>query len=247
MLAPVLFVARSQRRSRRATMVGLALFVGIAGAIALSLIAGARRSSTVVDRFLSAAPRYDLGMFGPALDRTEVRSLPGVTRANPGAYIAMNSVDGQAGPSTGINGLTMDFTLPPDPTIRVLEGRMPDGSDPFQIAVNDVFVQQFARSVGDRVTVRMFSPGQRDDVAKGIYEPAGPTYEFGIAAVVRPSCGRRATSWKPRCDSIALRDTCQRIKCWYPSSFGNNIMASISTSGSSIICNSPTVRQGYQR
>ena len=182
-LTPVWFVTRSQRRTRRATLIGLGLFVGIISALSMSLIAGARRSASVVDRFFSAAPHYDAQVFAPELARSDVLALPGVKRADPDSYIALTYVGSQ--PTLGINGIAMDFNAPANPTIRVLHGRMPDGKDPTQVAVNDFFAQQLAVSVGDRVPVQMFAPDQYDEVQQGIYEPRGPKYELTVAAVVR--------------------------------------------------------------
>ena len=80
-LTPVWFVAWSQRRTRRAALIGLGLFVGIISALSMSLIAGARRSASVVDRFFSAAPHYDAQVSAPELARSDVLALPGVKRA----------------------------------------------------------------------------------------------------------------------------------------------------------------------
>jgi ABC-type lipoprotein release transport system permease subunit len=182
-LTPVWFVARSQGRSRRAAMIGLGLFVGIISAFSIALIAGARRSSSVVDRFFAAAPPYDAQVFAPTLKRSDVLALPGVKRADPSSYIALTLAGSQ--PTQGLNGIAVDFNAPANPTIRVLHGNMPDGKDPAEVAVNDFFAQQLAMSVGDRVRVQMFSPDQYDEVQQGIYEPRGPKFELTISAVVR--------------------------------------------------------------
>ncbi|MEP6659014.1 MAG: FtsX-like permease family protein [Acidimicrobiales bacterium] len=184
-LTPVWFVARTQRRSRRVALIGLGVFVGILSAISIALIAGARRSSSVVDRFSAAATPYDAQVFGSPLPPSEVRALPGVKRADPNSFIATTYVDGSGQPPAGINGRIVDFSAPADPTVRVLRGKLPDGHDPLQVVVNEIFVQQFATSVGERVTVQMFSPDQYDEVQQGIYKPRGPKYELAIAAIVR--------------------------------------------------------------
>lgn len=153
----------------------------------MSFIAGARRSSSVVDRFFAAAPHYDTTVgVGPTVERSAVLSLPGVERADPFFYIATNVVDATGTVIAYIDGFAVDFTSPADPTLRVLKGTLPDGSDPLQTVVNETFARSLHRGIGDRVTVRMFSPEQRDSVEQGIYEPTGPTYEVTIAAIVRP-------------------------------------------------------------
>jgi hypothetical protein len=185
-LAPEAFVARSQRHSRHAALIGLALFVGIAGASSIALIAGARRSSSVVDRFITAAPRYDIGVYSdPGIERSAILTLPGVERADAAGYIAATVVDDSGRVIGPVDGNVTDFTAPADPTLRILDGTLPDGSDPLDIVVNEYFAQNFDVSVGDRVNLKMFAPDQGEAVAQGIYEPAGETYEMTIAAVVR--------------------------------------------------------------
>ena len=49
----------------------------------------------------------------------------------------------------GINGMAVDWSSI-DPTIRVLEGAVPDGTDPFEVVVNEAFVELHDLGVGDR-------------------------------------------------------------------------------------------------
>jgi hypothetical protein len=181
-----MFVARSQRRSRRVVLVGLAVFVGVTGALSLSFIAGARRSSSVVDRFFAAAPHYDATVYSPTLERSAVLQLPGVQRADPSGYLGINLVDASGEVVAGVDGMTADLASIRDPTLRVLKGALPDGGDPSEVAVNEHLAQNFNISIGDTVTIRMFSTEQADEVAQGIYAPAGPTYAMKVAAIVRP-------------------------------------------------------------
>ena len=58
MRGAVRMIARTQGRRRWRAAVALTLFVGLAGGLAIGLIAGARRSSTVVDRFFSRSTSY---------------------------------------------------------------------------------------------------------------------------------------------------------------------------------------------
>jgi hypothetical protein len=54
------FVARSQRSRRLGAHIALVIVVGAAAALAISLIAGARRSTSVVDRFFASGTSYDV-------------------------------------------------------------------------------------------------------------------------------------------------------------------------------------------
>ena len=161
------------------------VLVGVAGSLSLAFIAGARRSSSVVARFFAAAPRYDASVFGPSLDRPMVLSLPGVRRADPSGYVALDVVDSNAA-AIGVDGYTMDFDAPVDAPLRVLQGTMPHRADETKIVVDPVFARRFDAAVGDSITVQMYAPDQNVSVSVGDYQPSGPTYRVTIAAIIRP-------------------------------------------------------------
>lgn len=192
MAGTVGFIARRQARTRWRALVALTVFVGLIGGLSLSLIAGARRSASVVDRYLAATPRYDFGVYLekshdqslPTLTQADVQAIPGVVRAVPSTYVALTGVDGNGRETGGINGVTVDWKHA-DPTVRIVDGDVPDGADERDVAVNQDFVKQFGLSTGDTVTARMFGPGQFDAVQSGVYEPNGPEFRFRIRGVFR--------------------------------------------------------------
>jgi ABC-type lipoprotein release transport system permease subunit len=177
-------VARSQLRRRRRAVILLTLFVGVLGGLAISLVAGARRSSTVVDRYFAAAIPYDLQLNAPSLTREDVRAIPGVVRADTDAYIGAVRLLPDGRVDDGVNAIALDFATI-DPTIEVLDGVAPDGSDPFQVLVNEAFVDDFGLTTGDTVELQMFGHDQYEEIADGVYEADGPHYTFQIAGVVR--------------------------------------------------------------
>lgn len=77
----VVFLARSQFRRRRRALLLLAVFVGVVSGISISLIAGSRRSSSVVDRYFAAAIPYDVQVFSPLVERDALLAIPGAVRA----------------------------------------------------------------------------------------------------------------------------------------------------------------------
>ena len=183
MLGSIRYVARAQRRGTRWAIVGFALFIAVASALSIALIAGSRRSATVVQRFGAAGYHFDVALF--PLERAEALSLPGVTNVAIQAYIASAVVDANGVPIDGVDSGPVDFSVPPDPRFRVLRGTPPDGSDPYEIVVNEGFTLRFGKDVGDRVTLRMFALDQNDDLEQAIYVPTGPSYVFTITAVFR--------------------------------------------------------------
>jgi hypothetical protein len=179
------FVARLQIRRRWRSLVVVALFIAIAGGLATALIAGARRSSSVVRRYFDATVPYNLQVGGFPLARTQLLAIPGVERADRDTYLGSRFVkpDGKVGDF--INSLVYDRRSI-DPTIRVIAGRLPAAADASSVLVNEEFVQQFGLHPGDRLTVRTWAERDRADVEANNYDsPHGPEYRFRIAAVIR--------------------------------------------------------------
>src|SRR5437868_1792125 len=83
-------LARLQLKRRWRGLALLAIVVGGVGGISASLIAGSRRSASVVDRYFRSGRHYDLNVYTyPALTLASVERLPGVRRADPNGYLAM--------------------------------------------------------------------------------------------------------------------------------------------------------------
>ena len=186
----VRMIARSQGHRRWRSILALTLFVGLAGGLSMALIAGSRRSSSVVARFVATTRHHDLGIFSPppasgSWTQARLLAIPGVVRADPDAYVALNTTPRDGPSHGGVNGSVVDWTAL-DPTTRLLAGHIPNGSDPDEILVNQAFVDQFRASVGDAVPMQMFGLDQGDAVSQGVYVPDGPKYRLRVAGIVRP-------------------------------------------------------------
>ena len=162
--------------------VALAIVAGLIGALAISLIAGSRRSSTAVDRYFDTAPGYDVLVGSPSLNREQLLAVDGVDLVAPSAYLALNVV-GDEGKASPVDGLIVDFSQP-DGTRQVIRGALP-GADEYGVAVDESFPAVFGVDAGDTVRVQMCTPDQLDEVIAGVYDPRGPTYDFTVAAIGR--------------------------------------------------------------
>ena len=179
------FVARLQIRRRWQSLVVLALVVALAGGLATALIAGARRSSSVVQRYFDATIPYDLLVGAQSLARSELLAIPGVERVDRDMYFGSTYVKPNGRLGDSINSVIYDRSSI-DPTIRVLAGRVPGATDASSVLVNEGFVQQFGLNVGDVVRVKTFAQRDLPDVQANHYDtPHGPEYRFRIAAVIR--------------------------------------------------------------
>lgn len=164
----------------------LAFVLGVMVAATISLIAGSRRSSSVVDRFFDLLPPYDALIYSESgeLVFEDIRAMPDVERADIVEYLAFGLNEQGASHAQvvqEINGSVLDFSVR-DPTTRVLRGRRPTADN--EATVNEDFEREFGLSVGDTVPVRAFAPDQFAEVMKGI-PPRGPDYEFVIVGVVQ--------------------------------------------------------------
>jgi ABC-type lipoprotein release transport system permease subunit len=177
-------VALAQLRRRRLAALLLALVVAGVGGVSVALLAGARRSSSVVDRYFDAGIPYHFQVYAPSLTRDDLLALDGVARADPSSYVGVIQVDEAGDALQGINGQAVAFDSI-DPTFRRVAGTVPDGTDPFGVIVNEAFVDELGLTAGDDVDVRMFAHDQLEEISRGVFEPRGPRYTFHVAAVMR--------------------------------------------------------------
>jgi ABC-type lipoprotein release transport system permease subunit len=187
MFGSIAFIAGAQLRRRIGGLLVIAVVAALVGGVSLALIAGSRRSATVVDRFFARSRPYSLTIGGPAYTRDQLLAMPHVVRADPNTYLGMVPIDanGVTSKTTGINGLGMDMTALDD-TIVYTEGEPPAPGDTFGVAVNEAFVKQFGKRVGDKVPVQFFDDTDDvEDIARGVYRPSGPKFTFHITGVAR--------------------------------------------------------------
>jgi putative ABC transport system permease protein len=97
-MAAVWTRARAELRHRwRATLL-LVVLVGLAGGVVLAAVAGARRTATVMDRFLAWHRATNVGVAVEGLDPGAVRRLPQVADIAEGGYLAMVAATPSGGP-----------------------------------------------------------------------------------------------------------------------------------------------------
>jgi hypothetical protein len=182
------FVARGELRRRWGSVVVLTLIVGITGAVVLASLAGARRTSTAMDRFRDETLAPDLTVFLPTVPTDELdhlRSLPGVETVGVARQL-MATVDGQfssalGGPLDDNVGRTVD-------RVRVLEGRRPDPDRVREVAVPDGLAAATGLSVGDSIRLHGFTQGQIDEAIETEnfdIDPAGPEVDLRVVGIAR--------------------------------------------------------------
>jgi hypothetical protein len=189
-MGAILLVARAEARRRWAGLLGLAVIVALVGAVSMAAIAGARRSSTALDRYLAVTESRDgqAFAFAPGQDvgdqLTEaMRDLEGVAQVGS---LRMYATDAN---------FDVDFTLlaPVDDVAfqqmdrpRLVQGRAPHPDAPDEIIVSEAAVDQMGVETGDVIETRTF--GARDCEALGGREFLGfngPELRLEVVGVAR--------------------------------------------------------------
>jgi hypothetical protein len=180
-----LLASRDIRRRWRSAL-AIALLIGIIGALVLAAVAGARRSSTSLDRFLDATRSANVEFYvGTPTDRelAEFRRAPGVeTVAHLRGYSASAEESGLgfAAPLDDVFDREIDRS-------RIIDGRRPDPSEPLEVTVAEGIAEEFDLRPGSTLTTVSYTQEQIDRAFKGGAEeaPAGPNLTFRVVGVVR--------------------------------------------------------------
>ena len=171
-------------RRRRRALLALALLAGVAGAVVLIAVAGARRTATSFERLAadsrSADVLADVGAVDPAIVE-QITQLPMVDVS--GAVTVVFAI---------VDGVETDLAIwaPRDARIgtqierdRLIRGRRPDPGSLDEVIVNETTVEILGVDVGDEISIATMTPEQ---VRNEEYFPArGPLLRVDVVGVVR--------------------------------------------------------------
>jgi hypothetical protein len=184
-------IAGANARRRAGMLVLLALLVAVVSAVVLSASAGARRTATVLDRYMHATDQQDAGVYAMGLRAADAPKLigrvPGVTQVSS----AENFLAKPDRPDA-----SYDFTIiaSPDPTYGrkmsrplLKSGRLPSPSDPHEVVLNGPAARALRLGVGDRLVVQTISPAafQRVVTGSGGIVLDGPTIPLRVVGIVQ--------------------------------------------------------------
>lgn len=174
------FLIGHELRLRWRSIAGLALLVGLAGAMVLAPAAGARRTASAYERFVSATATRDASVQidtddpGPILEQIEALEI--VARSGRAEIIPVLPTDESLltdvdlAMHTSPDGRwTVDIDRP-----LVLRGRMPVPTATDEVLLNELAARQTGLDVGDRLPVATFTPEQLLALHEG-----GPFQGFG--------------------------------------------------------------------
>ena len=183
-MAAVLLWVRGSWRRGRAGMVAVILLCGVAGAVVLTVSAGARRSSTSLDRLAEAsgAPDVVLDVTGAdATARDAVGASPMVARAGQ-LSVVFAMVDGVEQDL----GLIIPHDRPVGDAIgldRVLRGRRAAPSRADEVTVNELAAEVIGVDLDDQFAISTLTPDQA--AAEDYFPPRGPVLHVRVVGVTR--------------------------------------------------------------
>ncbi len=202
--------ARSELRSSWRTMTVFALVLGIGGGIALTALAGARRTDTAIGQFVSYSHPDD-GAFlygnpdnpplvsGPAADslnllpvERRVVDLPQVAQYFRAPYLFMTSS------RAGYTGKSLNAIDAADAALfrtvdrpLVIAGTLPSPKRPYDVAINELAAQGRHLHVGSHLVLYAASEAQvrsGELTNSASYTPTalnGPTFRVRVTGIVR--------------------------------------------------------------
>jgi hypothetical protein len=201
---------RAELRGQWRATLALALVLGIGGGVALTALAGARRTDTAMPRFLRynltdvggflygnpSSPPVEPGPAGRSLDLAplpkKVAELPQVQAYFRAPYLFLTT-----DPSGHMTG-TVNTIAAADASLfrtvdrpRVLSGRLADPGRADEAVINPLAAAKSHLQVGSTVTLYAYSAAQlrNGDLTAGVQAavvpPDGPTFTVRITGVVR--------------------------------------------------------------
>jgi hypothetical protein len=186
--------ARAELRLRWRATVVLALLVGLAGGVVLAAVAGARRTDTVLQRFLAYHQPTNVAVTVQGLDTDAVRRLPMVTEVGEGGYLAMTVAGPSGGPNADAFGEINPFVVVGEPFPGssnrpvLVAGRLPSGDRPLEAAVDETLADRRHLEPGDTLRMWGYTPEQVEGLeseGQPPAEPAGGAFDLTVTGVIR--------------------------------------------------------------
>ncbi len=186
-------IAWAQARSRSRALVALAVLLGLSAGVAISLAAGARRSSDVVDRFRAEQRVADavIQPFAIPPERlAELRNDPSITAASPVAIVYGRIKGSNDDPLIGtalraaVDGTYGDVL---DRSV-IVAGEPLDQRDPDAVQISESIADEQDIAVGDEIVLETMDNRQIYTsifLGEPVGELAGPELELEVTSIAR--------------------------------------------------------------
>lgn len=186
-----MLVGGDLRRRARSWLI-IALLVGVAGGVTLASLAGWRRTSTAMERFVEHNRPMNAFAEG-RLARDDLLAIDGVEHVVGGDYFLMVPVDADGEVHEEQLGKVNPFSYDDTDTFRgydvpiVVAGTLPDPSDPAQVVVDEEMARLYDLRAGGRLTMQGYAMDQMEDLFSqlGRLEPTGEVFHFVVTGIIR--------------------------------------------------------------
>ena len=183
---------RADLRHRWRSWLAVTLLAAVIAGVAIGAVAGWRRTSSAMDRYLEyhIAPNAYVEGF---VTQDELLVVDGVESANGGDYFLLVPVDRSGTAHPEHLGFVSPFShTDPDhgrTTERpiMVEGRLPDPDVETEAVVDEEMAELYDLHAGDTLTMRGYGPDQIDQLFDGLgtLEPTGTELDLEVTGVWR--------------------------------------------------------------
>lgn len=178
---------------RRARSWGLVvLLVGVAGGITLASLAGWRRTSTAMERFVDHHRPMNAYAEG-TLSRDDLLAIDGVDHVLGGDYFLMVPVDAAGEVHEEQLGKVNPFSHDDDGAFRrysrpiLVAGELADPEDPAEVMVDEEMARLHHLEPGSTLTMQGYAFDQMEQLFSqlGRLEPTGEVFDFTVTGIIR--------------------------------------------------------------
>ena len=203
-MAVLALMARARWRNRARSLIGLALFIAVVGTVVLTAFAGARRTSSALDRLRSATRDSDFTVTRSD-DRAFADALAAKLRASGVVAEAARASQAIAIPDGSDQKTNADFFLLFDADGRLghdvqrpllVAGRMPNPKSADEVLLSRPAARILGLGVGDRLRASTLSPRDIECFATPgcvFQRPGGPRVDLAVVGIGRSASDTRTT------------------------------------------------------
>jgi hypothetical protein len=193
-MAAVRARAAAELRRRWKATVLLAVLIGLTGGVVLAAVAGARRTDTVMDRFLAYHQATNVAVEVQGLDTDAVRRLPMVAEVAEGAYMVMVVALPSGEPNPDAYGEINPFGGRGEPWPGssnrpiLVAGRLPSKDRPLEVAIDETLADRRHLEVGGTLRMWGYTPAQVERAgqdAGALGDPAGGAFDLTVTGILR--------------------------------------------------------------
>jgi ABC-type antimicrobial peptide transport system permease subunit len=186
-MGAVWLLSSSDVRRRGRNLIAITLLVAVVGAIVMATAAGARRSSTALDRFNAYSRTSTLEITVGQTQRSKIAEFartPGIEALAvlQGFAVSMNFNNSQATAAAFDAALGTIVDRP-----RLLKGRLADLDNPDEVTIGEGLAARIHVGIGDHIEGQSLTPKQVADLTKNIAPKGlfGPKLRWTIVGITR--------------------------------------------------------------